>query len=100
MKYYYLYIISYIIYAYILWFSLMDIYTKMVSHSSNTTKTAMQTRKSISYHQKNENKKKNTITPFSIEKLKILQTDLNQIVISNFTIYHNYNRLSILHIVG
>jgi uncharacterized membrane protein len=45
MAYYYLYIISYIIYAYILWFSLMDIYTKMVSHSSNTTKTAMANQK-------------------------------------------------------
>jgi hypothetical protein len=70
MKYYYLYIISYIIYAYILWFSLMDIYTKMVSHSSNTTKTAMANQKINLIPPKERKQEKEYNNPFFDRKVE------------------------------
>ena len=70
MKYYYLYIISYIIYAYILWFSLMDIYTKMVSHSSNTTKTAMANQKINIIRPKERKQEKEYNNPFFDRKVE------------------------------
>jgi hypothetical protein len=70
MKYYYLDIISYIIYAYILWFSLMDVYTKMVSHSSNTTKTAMTNQKINIIPPKERKQEEEYNDPFFDRKVK------------------------------
>ena len=70
-------------------------YTQKWYRLYNTTRiTTIRSRSNFTQGLKNRNME-NAIIHFSIERLKMLQRDLNQSVISNFTKYHEENALTI-----